>query len=90
MTQTDDNIIGLHTQSATGTIRRPGNCHHMTNDANTISLQAPRRSLAAMHAEGQENIDVIALLGCTCPVKAATSMRRLGWSEAEIRQWLGA
>ena len=90
MTQTDDNIIGLHTQSATGTIRRPGNGHHMTNAAITISLQAPRRSLAEMQAGGQENIDVIALLGCTCPVKAATLMRRLGWSEAEIRRWLGA
>ena len=38
---------------------------------------------------GQENIDVVALLGITDPGKAASAMRRLGWSEADIKHWLG-
>jgi hypothetical protein len=38
---------------------------------------------------GEETIDVIALLGITDPIVAASSMRRLGWFEAEIARWLG-
>jgi hypothetical protein len=42
-----------------------------------------------LSSNGQENIDVVALLGITDPGKVALAMRRLGWAEADIKRWLG-
>jgi hypothetical protein len=66
----------------------------MTYDLNELSShfqqQFPRLSNAEMHGDGQETMDVIALLGMTDAVMAASSMRRLGWTDSEISRWLGA
>jgi hypothetical protein len=46
-------------------------------------------SSLGLGAHGQQNIDTIALLGITSVSRAASAMRRLGWSETDIRRWVG-
>jgi hypothetical protein len=81
-------------QSATGTIVAVIHCAPMTYDrtdfSRPIQPKGTRQCFDIMHVEGQESMDVIALLGITDAVMAASSMRRLGWTDSEISRWLGA
>jgi hypothetical protein len=60
-----------------------------TDFSRPFQHQGTRQNFDNMHVEGQENMDVIALLGITDAVMAASSMRRLGWTDSEISRWLG-
>lgn len=62
----------------------------MTYITSLLQPQYPRQSLDKMHGDGQENMDVIALLGIADAVVMASSMRQLGWTDADISRWLGA
>ena len=62
----------------------------MTYITSLLQPQYPRQSLDKMHGDGQENMDVIALLGIADAVIMASSMRQLGWTDADISRWLGA
>ena len=64
----------------------------MTYDVDDFSSlfkpSGTRQSVASTVGKDPDDIDVIALLGCACPVKAAALMRCVGWPEDEITRWL--